>query len=214
MPNILLISLDGISVSSGDMYSRLVPKLISRAVVHESITTEDALNYIGSGWPNTILVSDPAVTRKENSHLLTAVADCVKHGCTLVFMGSFAAVVQYDQLDKILKEKFGLGWKVAAYTKHDVEVIRHSQDDDQKLIRKTTLSSGFYAKALYLEVPLTDVVCAGGPKPLAYAAFTRAGLGKVGYIGDVNFREESEKVILAMCHLDRPEDKSEAMEEA
>jgi hypothetical protein len=41
------------------------------------------------------------------------------------------------------------------------------------------------------------------PKNVAYGAFSRVGLGKLGYIGDVNFGEEPERLILAMCHLDR-----------
>jgi hypothetical protein len=37
-----------------------------------------------------------------------------------------------------------------------------------------------------------------------FAAFARVGLGKPGYIGDINFSKEVERLILAMAHLDRP----------
>lgn len=211
MPNVLILSLEGFSASSRQMYPQLFPKLLSRSAVHESLTPEDALNHIGAGWPSIILVSDPAITRKENTKLLTAIVDWVKHGCTLVLMGFFAAAARYDGLDAVLKDQFGLRWRVAAYTKHDVR-IHHSGDEN--MIRRTSLVPEFYAKALYLgHVPASDIVYAGGPEPLAYAAFTRVGLGKLGYIGDVNFGEEPEKLILAMCHLDRPEDSDQAIQE-
>jgi hypothetical protein len=211
MPNLLVLSLEGFSASSRQMYPQLFPKLLSRAVVHESLTPEDALNYIGCGWPNIILVSDAAIVDETNKRLLTAAIDCVKHGCTMVCMGFFASTIQYDRLDAMFKEDFGLRWRVTAYTKHDV---RLQPSVEETMIRRASLVPEFYANALYLRhVSTGEAVYAGGPDNVAYAAFIRVGLGKLGYIGDVNFEEEPERLILAMCHLDRPEDSLQAMEQ-
>ncbi|KAF2030706.1 Isochorismatase hydrolase [Setomelanomma holmii] len=209
MPNLLAISLEGFSASSRQVYPQLFPKILSRTAVHESITIDDALNYIGTGWPNVILVSDPAITSEENKDLLNATIEWIKHGGTVVFMGFFASTVQYDELDKMFKEDFGLKWRVTEYTSHDVR-LHHTVDEN--MLRRASLVREFQAKALFLgHVPSNDIVYAGGPKNMAYAAFTRLGLGKLGYIGDVNFGEEPERLILAMCHLDRPEDSLQAM---
>ncbi|KAF2819406.1 hypothetical protein CC86DRAFT_145599 [Ophiobolus disseminans] len=211
MPNLLVISLEGFSASSRQMYPQLFPKVLSRTVVHESLTPEDALHYIGAGWPNIILVSDPAITRAENRELLVATTGWVKHGCTLVLMGFFASTIDYDELDAVFKEHFGLKWRVAQCAGHDVR-LQHSVEET--MIRRASLVPSFQAKAIYLGyVPATELVYGGGGYNLAYAAFARVGLGKLGYIGDVNFGEEPERVILAMCHLDRPEDSFQSMEE-
>jgi hypothetical protein len=204
MPNLLVISLEGFSASSRQMYPQLFPKILSRTAVHESLTTEDALNYIGAGWPNVILVSDSAIIEDENSELLAATINWIKHGGTIVFMGFFASTVESDKLNAMFKEQFGLKWRVSEYGSHDVR-LHHSVDEN--MLRKASLVRAFQAKAVYLgHVPTSDIVYAGGPRNLAYAAFVRVGLGKVGYIGDVDFGEEPERLILAMCHLDRSED--------
>jgi hypothetical protein len=209
MPNILIISL-GDSASSRQLYPQLSPKIISRAVVHESLTVQDALSYIGSGWPGIIFVSDSAITDKENKRLLTATVDWVKHGCTMICSGFFSSTIEYNVMDSLFKEHFGLKWRVAAYTTNDVR-LHHTMDET--MIRRASLVPNFRAKAVYLgHVPASEVVYDERSANLAYAAFARVGLGKLGYIGDVNFGEEPERLILAMCHLDRPEDSLEATE--
>jgi hypothetical protein len=204
MPNLLLVSLEGLSASSRQMYPQLLSKILSRTNVHESLTSEDALNYIKTGWPNIILVSDPAIVDQNNRDLLTATIDWVKHGCTVVFMGFFAATIQEPRLNAMFKEHLGLKWRAAEYTKHDVRLQRHF---DETMIRRANLVPEFHPKALYLShVPASEAIYTGGSSNVAYAAFSRVGLGKLGYVGDVNFGEEPERLILAMCHLDRPED--------
>ncbi|KAH7065791.1 Isochorismatase-like protein [Paraphoma chrysanthemicola] len=204
MPNLLVISLEGFSSSSRQMYPQLFPKILSRTAVHESLTTDDALNYIGSGWPNVILVSDSAIVEEENREFLAATIEWIKHGGTMVFMGFFASTIEFDKLSAMFKEHFGLKWRASEYGSHDVR-LHHAVDEN--MLRRASLFHEFQAKAVFLgHVTTSDLVYTGGPKNLAYAAFTRVGLGKVGYIGDVNFGEEPERLIIAMCHLDRPED--------
>jgi hypothetical protein len=211
MPNLLIISLEGFSASSRQMYPQLFPKVLSRTTVHESLTPQDALNYIGSGWPNIIMISDPAIANKENRHLLEAIVAWVKHGCTIVCMGFFSSTTEYTLMDAIFREHFGLKWRVAEYSSHDVRLHNGLAET---MIRRASLVPSFHAKAVFLgHVPSSEIVYAGGSKNVAYGAFARVGLGKVGYIGDVNFGEEPERLILAMCHLDRPEDSLEVTED-
>jgi hypothetical protein len=206
MRNLLVISLGG-SAAGRQMYPQLSSKALSRAVVHESLTGEDALNFIGAGWPSVIFLSDASITNEENRDVLLAAANWVKEGCTMICMAFFSSTIEYDVLDSMFKEQFGLKWRVAEYTLHDV---RLHQTFEQTMIRTPSLVPDFRAKAVYLgHVPAGEVVYDGGSPNLAYAAFARVGLGKLGYVGDVNFGEEPERLIMAMCHLDQPEDSME-----
>jgi hypothetical protein len=214
MPNVLILSFEGFSFSSRQLYEQLLPKIISRAVVHESVTLQDAHHYVSSGWPNVILVTDPIITHedKESRDLLAEVVKLTHQGCTTILMGFFAAAVHFGRLNEVLKE-FGLRWRTSEYTKHDTKL--HVLDENS--MRTTTLAPTFYAKALYLShVSTAQTVYSGrtGADPNAYAAYARVGLGKLGYIGDVNFDEEPERLILAMCHLDRPEDATQKPKDA
>ncbi|KAF2477414.1 uncharacterized protein BDR25DRAFT_299369 [Lindgomyces ingoldianus] len=213
MPNVLVLSFEGFSFSSRQLYQQLLPKLLSRASVHESLTIQDALNYILTGWPTVILVTDPVITSEDedSQRLLLAVADLTKHGCTTILMGFFAAVVT-DRLNVIFKEYFDLRWRVAEYTSQDTSLLT----PDENLIRTSSLVPSFYPKALFLgRVPAAQTIYVGssGNSMTAYAAYARVGLGKLGYVGDVNFGEEPERLILAMCHLDRPEDSLQTTED-
>jgi hypothetical protein len=158
MPNLLILSLDGFSASSRQMYPQLFSKILSRAAVHESLTSDDALNYIGSGWPNIILCSDPSVADAKNKDLLAAIVDWIKHGCTMIFMGFFAPTIEYPVLDNLFKEHLKLRWRIAAYTSHDVR-LQHTVDEN--MIRRASLAPKFHASAVYLgHVHATEMVYA------------------------------------------------------
>lgn len=207
MPNVLVLSFEGFSFSSRQLYQQLLPKLLSRAGVHESLTIQDAMNYISSGWPTIVLVSDPGITAEdeESQRLLSVIAEYTKQGCTTITMGFFAETVEFDRLNAMFKEYFHLPWRVAESTKNDIRLLTI----DECMIRTDSLVPAFYAKALFLSrVPTAQTIYAGssGAATTAYGAYARVGLGKLGFIGDVNFGEEPERLILAMCHLDRPED--------
>ena len=215
MHNILVLSFEGFSFSSRQLYQQLLPKLLSRAVVHESTESKDALNYIATGWPSTILVTDPFITQEtdESRRLLDAVVAHTKQGCVTLLIGFFAAAVQYPRFDHILKHSFDLPWRVGAYTTGTNRLV----DLEQHTIRRASLIPSFYTKSVYLQhVPPAHMIYAGPSGPsrgysgsgggVAYAAFASVEFGKLGYIGDVDFGEEPEKLILAMCRLDREED--------
>ncbi|KAF2107205.1 hypothetical protein BDV96DRAFT_307719 [Lophiotrema nucula] len=207
MPNVLALSFEGFSFSSRQLFPQLLPKLLSRAALHESLTIQDALNYVSTGWPSIILITDAVVTHEteESKALLDAIVDYTKHGCTTIFMGFVAETVDHHRLNVIFKEYFQLRWRIAESAKHETTLV----PVDEFMIRTSSLVQTFDAEALFLGgVPSAQTVYAGTSQTsvVAYAAFARVGLGKLGFVGDVNFGEEPEKLILAMCHLDRPED--------
>lgn len=118
-------------------------------------------------------------------------------------MGLFAAAVEFDTLGDIFKQYFDLRWRATEHTTHEARLTMA----DESMIRTSSLVPTFVANGLYLSrVPAAQVVYVGsaGATITAYAAYARVRLGKLGYIGDTGFGEEPERLILAMCHLDRP----------
>ncbi|KAH7359624.1 hypothetical protein BKA66DRAFT_574098 [Pyrenochaeta sp. MPI-SDFR-AT-0127] len=211
MPNVLVLSFEGFSFSSRQLYEHLSPKLLSRAAVHESLTIQDALHWIHSGWPNIVLVSDPVITTAESKTLLDTLVEYTKHGCTTVCMGLFAPAVESQDLDNFFKA-FHLRWRAGKSAQHEAKLV----SVDANMIRTDSLVPSFYADALFLSGAAHEqlVYHAFDPSATAnaYATYGRVGLGKLGYIGDTGFGEEAERLILAMCHLDRPEDSLNHME--
>ncbi|OCL06633.1 hypothetical protein AOQ84DRAFT_73570 [Glonium stellatum] len=201
MPSILILSLYGFSFSSRQLYQSLLPKLLSKANVHESITIEDAQNYISTTWPSIILVTDPAITfeEEENRSFLESLVRWTKNGGKTILMGFFAATVQFPSLDTMFNDYFGLPWTASSYGSNDAFLVKNLNG-----LRSKSLSSTFYNKAVWLGNVAVEhaVYISKAPLTPAYAAYAPVGFGWLGYIGDVNFAEEPENLILAMCHLD------------
>lgn len=204
MPSILILSLYGFSFSSRQLYQHLLPTLLSKANVHESITIEDAQNYISTGWPSIILVTDPAITfeEEENQLLLETLVRWTKNGGKTILMGFFASTVEWPSLDTLFNAYFGLPWRASRYESNDILLVKNLNG-----LRSRTLFSTFYNKALWLENVAVEhaVYTTKAPLTLAYAAYALVDFGWLGYIGDVGFAEEPEHLILAMCHLDSAE---------
>jgi hypothetical protein len=207
MPNVLVLSFEGFSFSSRQLFPQLLPKLLSRGTVHESLSIRDARNYIESSWPGVILITDAVVTLEdvEARSLLDLVANYTKHGCTTIFMGFVAETVDHARLTAIFRDRFELRWIVQEESRHAVRLA----PTDECMIRTASLLRAFDSSALFLSsVPAAHMVYGSSTRATTStcAAFARTGLGKLGYVGDLSFGEESERVIVAMCHLDRPED--------
>lgn len=145
---------------------------------------------------------------EESQSLLQTVADyTTNHCCTTILMGFFVAAIETDMLDYIFKHYFELKWKASPEepSTHEARLVA----SDQSLLRTTTLVPKLVANAAWLTGVPPSQAAYFGPieKGWVYAAFTRVGLGKLGYIGDTGFGDEPERLVLAMCHLDRPEDR-------
>lgn len=155
-----------------------------------------------------ILVTDPVIAddTEESQSLLEAVADYTKHhGCITILMGFFVAAIEPEILEYIFKHYFDLKWKSGGEpSTHEARLIAA----DQSLLRTSTLVPKMVAHTAWLKgVPPSQAVYMGAVENYeVYAAFVRVGLGKLGYVGDTGFGDEPERLVLAMCHLDRPED--------
>lgn len=162
-----------------------------------------------------VLVTDPVIAEdtEESQQLLETIADYTKNNCcTTIFMGFFVASVEAEMLDYIFKHHFDVKWKAGGEPEtHEALLVA----SDQSMLRTATLVPKMIANAAWLTgVPPSQAVYFGpAGRRAVYAAFMRVGLGKLGYIGDTGFGEEPERLVLAMCHLDRLEDSVREEEE-
>lgn len=205
MSNVLVLSFEGFSFSTRQLYEQLLPKLLSRAIVHESLTVQDAMNYISSSWPSIILVTDSVILRDDGRELLGAVADYTQRGHSAIFMGFFASTAEEDDLDMMFSEYFNLSWRVVKTDTYEATIAA----PDPNMLRTTTLTKSFEPEAVWLRNVAPAQAIYTSPYQgvsIAYAAMARVGFGTLGYIGDSNFGNDPERLILAMCHLDREED--------
>jgi hypothetical protein len=113
MPNVLALSLGVSHLTTPGLYNDLLPKLLTRAAVHEARTLEDAHRCIDAGWPSIILCTDTFITepKDESRVLLDKVSIHTKNGCTTVLMGCFPSTVDFNLLGPFLRNNFELRWR-------------------------------------------------------------------------------------------------------
>jgi len=98
-------------------------------------------------WPQIILVSYSVILDQENESILAAVTNQVKHGCTAVLMGAFAATAPDDQIDYMFRERFGLQWRIRECTTRVVCLWRKVS---QTMLSRIGLVLMFMADAVFL----------------------------------------------------------------
>ena len=127
---------------------------------------------------------------------------------------------RYDILDSLFRNVFGLPWKVASYTKHNVYArreVKHVVTDD--------LPEAYYPKAVFLNnVATSDALYTPSHEPdpndsdeenvreppsqdkiSVMAAVAKVGLGRVAFMGDVNAGgKNGVEIIAAMCEKAPP----------
>jgi hypothetical protein len=206
MPNILVLSLIGTSFFAEPRYSTLLPKILSRASVHEALTVADAKNYVQSWSPSVILVTDAVITYRQNHDIAKALAKWVHNGGIAILMGLFAADVEWPDLNslfQLFQKNSSRPWTMVAYSRQHVKLNRIV-----KGLRTNSLSVRTHTKGMYLkDVAMDEMIYSAksGDLHMCSTAFGQTGYGWLGYIGDMEFSEDAERTILAMCRLDEPD---------
>ncbi|KAJ5698293.1 hypothetical protein N7462_000298 [Penicillium macrosclerotiorum] len=210
-PRVLIISLHYQDVFE-ESCGRLLAQLRSKATVQLVKDPVLAIQVLESR-PSAILITDEALTLKENALVWDAVLRCVREGCTALLMGQFSSFVQPNKIQPLVA-KAGLSWEPGAYNRTTVVVNRAATGDE--LAQK--LPTSYSQKALFLQnvapsdawyttdedsvieshVFYPDSAHRPGQSPVAMA---RVGHGNLGYTGDVNSEQGTDAVVLAMCGL-------------
>lgn len=203
MPSILVISLYGKSFFTDVKYKGLLPVLLTKAVVHESLSIDEASSYITSGWPTVLLITDPVLTQRKNAEFTSILVKWVHGGGTAIFMGRFSTDVEWPDLNSLLQlfHKDSIRpWAMIAYSKEHVKINKSING-----LRTHTLPETSYVKATFLKNVKREETLyyhKSGDQRLCSAAYAPIGFGWLGYIGDMEYHDGAEKTIIAMCRLD------------
>ena len=206
MLNILVVTLAGDPSTVFGVSDKIAPRLIQRAAVHESRTVEDAIESLSTDWPNAILVQSNLILDNEelSTTLRNHLIERTRNGCATIFMGYFHwPNYKMDALEALFKDHFELKWELVT-TNH---VLTDLVENNPGLLRTTVLSPIMQNQDLLLRgVPREQAVYRARQQPerLASVAFAAVGSGRVGFIGGGG--DEVDRLVLAMCGLDRPTD--------
>ncbi|PTB40353.1 hypothetical protein M441DRAFT_59125 [Trichoderma asperellum CBS 433.97] len=212
-PRVLSISLNHQSFFDS-MYGSLLTKIRTGSVFQRVEDGESAKRVLLEGPPpHAILITDEALTLRENAPVWEAVLKYIKQGGTAVVMGNFSSFVEPLSI-KPFFAKAGLEWEQGSY--HRTTLVLNPQAVGIHLASK--LLPEYSQKAVFLknaktsdawyvtnENAVTESLAfqakdahVTGESPVLLAS---VGKGKLGYIGDVNGEEGSEAVVIAMCGL-------------
>jgi ribonuclease HI len=180
-----------------ECFGSLVSQLNTKAQMERATTAMTALQMLNrSPPPSIILVADGAITRQKE--VFERVIDRLHEGATVVLAGCFRSMVTMGQFDRFFA-RIGLPWRKRGY--HRATVSLRQQPGNSDLANH--LPSEYSQKAVFVKNVDKSAVwySEGGGSDMAAVAFTKFGLGRLGYIGDVNGEEGSDAAVLAMCGL-------------
>lgn len=215
-PEVVVLSLEKepyLEESCRDLFT----ELRARADVHEITDAAEASAYFNNepvepGNGSIVLATDAALAKGKFLRQRSDAAIYVRDGGTLVFGLHFASFARPSDI-KSMFQAFSLPWESGEYHRTEFSVNNAFQT-----FGTADLVPRYGQKALHLQnVARQDAVYlptassytqsrvfAPGPvgdRSQTPVAFGPCGLGKVGYVGDVNSEEETTPVVLAMCGL-------------
>jgi hypothetical protein len=121
----------------------LLAELKALAYMGEITEAEDASRMFGApGRPDTILVTDAALTSREFFDQRDMAIDYVRNGGgTLILMGVFSSFARFPDIKEMF-EAFKMPWESAAYTNVDFDL-----NPNMRHIDTSNLTPSFHQKA-------------------------------------------------------------------
>ncbi|RSL84627.1 hypothetical protein CEP52_016391 [Fusarium oligoseptatum] len=202
LPRMLVLCLE--YESAFDTYFKsLVSELKSKAKMERANAPKAALAILGQkSPPSIILVADGGIAK--DREVRTAVINHLRRGARVVLAGCFSRLLAPERIDRFFSV-MGLPWQTAGLCRQAQVNLTSAYLGDYLLSR---LTPSYNQKALFLRHISKDQVWYTDPRGLNDVAVACAdvGLGKLGYIGDVNGEEPSIAVVLGLCGLLRSPD--------
>ncbi|KAI9923977.1 hypothetical protein MW887_007435 [Aspergillus wentii] len=200
-PSILLISLS--SSGNARKYSKDLHKAFEANHVNTNVVKDakTAINHLSAKKkPQAILVTDPAIIRRTNSHVLDNVLSYASEGGRVIFCCHFLCNNIYDagpppkKFKRFFKNRLEVPWKITIdghSTPYANPLFAHG---DQVY---TNISDGFdndgiclenveVGDAMYLEAGLSKSIWT----PAAFKSFSKGWVGIVGLVEDTNCNAE------------------------
>ncbi|KAK3290785.1 uncharacterized protein B0H64DRAFT_412139 [Chaetomium fimeti] len=195
-PSALLLYLEHESLFD-TVHGHLATRIAAKAKMEGATTVEAALAILGRrAPPSIILVADGAITRHRK--VCEAVMDCLRGGSTVVLAGCFSSMVSSGEFNRFFA-RIGLPWQQGLYERKMVDLGRNVVH--ARLASR--LPSTYSQKAVFVKkvAPSAAWYTLSGSSGQTAMAFAQVGLGRLGYVGDVNGEDVSDMVVLAMCGL-------------
>ncbi|KAL6898553.1 ribonuclease H-like protein [Trichoderma evansii] len=213
LPRVLSISLNHRSFFDA-MYDSLLTKIRASSVFQRVEDGKSAIRMLQKDpQPYAVLITDEALTFRENAPVWDAVLKYIRQGGTAVIMGHFPCFVKPLSI-KPFFAKAGLEWEQGSYQRTTLVLNPQAVGVDlaSKLLPEYSQKAVFLNNvksldALYVTnedsvleslVFQADNAHVPGESPVLLAC---VGKGKLGYIGDVNGEDGSEAAVIALCGL-------------
>jgi hypothetical protein len=197
-----------------EMYAPLLTAIRSDAEFQQAENSTSAVRFLSQlPEPSAVLITDEALTLRENSAIWEAVLEYVRRGGTAVIMGLFPSFVQPNSM-KPFFSRAGLQWGTGSYYRttltlnHVAVDVANARKLPQRYSQKAVFVNNVTTDNMWYKTDDGSVVQSAvfpstsanttGETAVAMAA---VGRGKLGYVGDVNAGDGSNAVILAMCGL-------------
>lgn len=179
------------------IYQSLTSRITAKARMERATTPEAALSILDrEPPPSVILVVDGGLARQRK--VWERVIDHLRGGATVLLAACFSSSVSSGEFNRFFAT-IGLPWQQGSYHRSTVTLRRNAVGGSLS----SQLPSAYSQKALFVKNVEESAVwyAETGFSDEAAAVFATVGLGKLGYVGDVNGEEGSDAVVLAMCGL-------------
>lgn len=210
--NVVLLSLEK-TAWFDDMYKSFLNDIKGAASVQEITTEAAATEFLtGANHHIPVIAADAALARKKSTQLRAEAVRFVQDGGIIIFGCDVPSFTTPRELEKLFAA-FSLPWKTGDYHRTEFNANKAAQH-----VNTSGLVPRYSQKALHLgNVEKKDAVYLPTQSSRIQshvfppsriedltqtpAAFRVCGKGWIGYTGDVNAEEETNKVVLAMCGL-------------
>ncbi|KAG5721401.1 RNA polymerase II-associated protein 3 [Termitomyces sp. T112] len=198
-----------------DEYKEPMINLIKlKSQVKVASTQSEALRLLYSDAITGVFVADAAIANRKNAQMLTKLVEYAKAGGSVVIGGAFSSLVKPKDIGAFFLKSWGVPWKPGSY--HRTTFFLNPAHELAK--SNPVLAQSYSMKALHLKDISPDVVVyrptresrleslVFPPGPVTNmnespVVRTRVGKGYLGYIGDVNWEDDSANLVLAMMGL-------------
>lgn len=159
--------------------------------------------------PDTIVVTDPAVTFSENQTIVFKLYEYVKNGGALVLGSRFSTWADFEEMDTFFNA-FGLTWKADNFYRSTVQARYGSVKNPESILHYSSFQvSGVHVRGIEPAAMLYIALKQSSPDlkmkyDVTPLAWKRLGQGFVGYISNVLNDNKTDDVMLAMCGLSDP----------
>ncbi|KAG6868431.1 hypothetical protein C0993_003108 [Termitomyces sp. T159_Od127] len=211
-----------------DSYKQPTINLIKlKSPVKIALNQIEALRILSSNDIIGVFVADAGITKRKNAQTLAKLVEYAKAGGSVVLGGAFSSFVRPKDMSTFFLKSWSVPWKYGSYHR-----TTFSLNPAHELAKSNPLLARSYSmKALHVKDISPDVVVyrptresrleslVFAPSPITNlnespAVRTRVGKGYLSYIGDVNWEDDSAKVLLAMMGLLVPQGQSQAQQKA